>query len=187
MQKHRKTGSLPCPFKYCPWLRGIVLYMPRCSPILKLSLLHILTTYLFSFWHCHLFAVHILPAHLFSCFIDSLLDHLFAAYSAVYFYSLPAHLFSCFFLACPPTQLFIHSLHACPVGSAHLFSCLFIPCLSVYSVVYLFLPAHLFSCLFIPSRLPIQLFINSLPAPLAPKSPSTVYVTIYSLLAHLPI
>jgi hypothetical protein len=134
------------------------------------ALTPILTTYFFSFCHCHLFAVHILPAYLFSCFIHSLPYHLFAAYPAAHFYSLPAHLFSCFF-PCLSAYSAVYSFLACPVGSAHLFSYLFIPCLLVCSVAYLFLPAHLFSCLFIPSRPPIQLFINSLPAHSGPLNP----------------
>jgi hypothetical protein len=151
-------------------------------PILLFIFIHCLLTYSADFFPC------------------------LSAYSAVYSF-LPCPPVQLFIPSLPsqwavPTCSVVYSLLAYPMGSAHLFSCLFIPCLPsgqcppvqlfihslparVFSRLFIFLPAHLFSCLFFPSRPPIQLFINSLPAQLAPKSPSTVYITIY--IAFWPI
>jgi hypothetical protein len=178
-------------FTVCPPISCLLIPCMPKSPLFIHSLLARLFCCLFLFTACS----PIQPIFFLACPPTQLFIHSFLAYQVG-----SAHLFSCLFIPCPPNgqcppvQLFIHSLPsqwavptcsavysllAYPMGSAHLFSCLFIPCLSVYSVVYLFLPVHLFSCLFIPSRPPIQLFINSLPAQLDPKSPSTVYVNIY--------
>ncbi len=157
--------------------------MPRCSPILKLSLLYWQPIYFLSVTATYSLFISFLLTYLAVLFIPCLTTYLPLILLFIFihclltcsadFFSFHVRLLSCLFIPCLPVYSVVSLLLP-----AHLFSCLFIPCLLVCSVVYLFLPAHLFSCLFIPSRPPIQLFINSLPAKLAPRSPSTVYITI---------
>jgi hypothetical protein len=164
----------PCPWLVVTWdcsVHATLLTNPE-------ALTPILTIYLFSFCHCHLFAVHILPAHLFNCFIHSLLAYLPPILLFIFIHCLPTC--SVFFFPCLSAYSAVYSFLACPVGSAHLFSCFF-PCLSAYSAVYSFLaclpsgqcppvqlfihslPSRVVSRLFIPSCPPVQLFIYSFP------------------------
>jgi hypothetical protein len=164
------------------WLRGIVLYMPRCSRILKLSLLYCQPIYFLSVTATYSLFISFLLTYLAVLFIPCLpicrlfcCLFLFIACPPVQlFFSLPVRLLSCLFIPClpsgqcPPVQLFIHSL---PIPSGQ---CppvqLFVHFLPIPSgqcpPVQLFihsLPARVFSRLFIPSCPPVQLFIYSFP------------------------